>query len=205
MLYRATVFPGTLELLKNLMSRPALSGFYLAGGTSLALQIGHRISVDLDMFGDRPFETQEILDELHDLAPITIMAQTKNILVLNIRDVKVDFVNYRYPLVSAPLLEDDLRLLTLPDIGAMKLNAIAGRGRKRDFYDLYFLLKQYSLPELMGFYLQKFDDGSEFMVVRSLSYFDDADEDEDVMLLGEKVAWSTVKQAISKALKKQYK
>ena len=93
----------------------------------MALQIGHRVSVDLDFFGHRPFETQELLDELHDLAPLSIMSQSKNILVLNAQGMKVDFVNYRYPLVAVPLLMDGLRLLTLPDIGAMKLAAIAGR------------------------------------------------------------------------------
>lgn len=205
MLHRATVFPSSLELLKKLMAIPALLGFYLARVTSLALQIGHRISVDLDLFGDRPFGTQEILDELQDLAPISIITQSRNILILNINEVQVDFVNYRYPLVADPLLEDGLKLLTLPDIGAMKLNAIAGRGRKRDFYDLYFLLKNYSLRELIGFYLKKYNDGSEFMVVRSLSYFEDADEDEDIVQLGEKLRWNHIKQNILKEVKKHYK
>lgn len=205
MLYRTAVLPATLELLKNIMAKPALSGFYLAGGTSLALQIGHRLSVDLDFFGNRPFEAQEILDEIHDLAPVSMMSQNKNILVLNIREVKVDFVNYRYPIIAPPMQEDGLRLLSKQDIGAMKLTAVAGRGRKRDFYDLYFLLQQYSLSELMRFYLQKFDDGSEFMVVRSLTYFEDADQDEEVTLLKRKVGWDVVKKAITRQVKKYYK
>ena len=204
MLHHATVHPATLGLLKNIMAKPALSGFYLAGGTSLALQIGHRVSVDLD-FGHRPFEAQEILDELNDLAPLSIMAQSKNILVLNVQGVKVDFVNYRYPMVAAPLLLEGLRLLTLPDIGAMKLAAIAGRGRKRNFYDLFFLLRRYSMDELMGFYLKKFDDGSEFLVARSLVYFDDADEDDDIKLLKNQIKWETVKKTIQQLVKKQYK
>ena len=205
MLHRATVLPHTLELLKKIMEKPALSGFHLAGGTSLALQTGHRISVDLDFFGNRPFESQEILDELHDLAPVTILSQSKNILVLNVREVKVDFVNYRYPLIFPILEENGIRLITPPDIGAMKLTAIAGRGRKRDFYDLYFLLRQYSLQEIMKFYLQKFDDGSEFMIVRSLTYFEDANQDEDVVLLKEKVKWDQVKKTISDEVKKYYR
>ncbi|MCB0597224.1 MAG: nucleotidyl transferase AbiEii/AbiGii toxin family protein [Lewinellaceae bacterium] len=187
------------------MEKPALLGFCLAGGTSLALQIGHRVSVDLDFFGHRPFETQEILDELHDLAPLSIMSQSKNILVLNVQSVKVDFVNYRYPLISAPIETEGLRLLTVPDIGAMKLAAIAGRGRKRDFIDLFFILRQYSLDELVGFYLKKFDDGSEFMVARSLAYFEDADEDDDVILLGEKIKWEFVKKVIREEIRKKYK
>lgn len=171
----------------------------------MALQIGHRVSVDLDFFGHRPFETQEILDELSNLAPLSIMTQSKHILILNVQGVKVDFVNYRYPLVAAPLLLEGLRLLTLPDIGAMKLAAIAGRGRKRDFYDLYFLLRQYSLDELMGFYLEKYDDGSEFMVARSLVYFEDADHDDDIKLLGRQIKWETVKKTIQQLVKEKYK
>ncbi len=205
MLHRTAVLPATLELLKNIMAKPELSGFYLAGGTSLALQIGHRLSVDLDLFGKRPFEAQEILDEMHDLAPVSIMSQSKNILVLDVQGVKVDFVNYRYPLIAPAVEEEGLRLLSIQDIGAMKLTAVAGRGRKRDFYDLYFLLKRYSLPELMQFYLKKFDDGSEFMVVRSLTYFDDAEQDEKVTLLKGVVKWDIVKKAIASEVKKYYK
>ncbi|MEK7256961.1 MAG: nucleotidyl transferase AbiEii/AbiGii toxin family protein, partial [Bacteroidota bacterium] len=111
MLHRTAVLPATLELLKNIMAKPELSGFYLAGGTSLALQIGHRLSVDLDLFGKRPFEAQEILDEMHDLAPVSIMSQSKNILVLDVQGVKVDFVNYRYPLIAPAVEEEGLRLL----------------------------------------------------------------------------------------------
>jgi predicted nucleotidyltransferase component of viral defense system len=204
MLHREAVLPSTLELLKGIMAKSDLSGFHLAGGTSLALQIGHRVSVDLDFFGNRPFEALEILDELQEFAPVSVMSQSKNILVLNVQEVKVDFVNYRYPLISPILEEDGIRLFSPPDIGAMKLTAIAGRGRKRDFFDLYFLLRQYSLPEIMKFYLQKFNDGSEFMVVRSLTYFEDADQDEDVILLKERVTWEQVKKVISNAVRKHY-
>ncbi len=204
MLYREAVFPTTLELLKGIMSKPALFGFNLAGGTSLAIQLGHRLSVDLDFFGKRPFEAQEIQDELQDLAPISILSQSTNILVMNVREIKVDFVNYRYPLISSLKEEDGLRLISPPDIGAMKLAAIAGRGRKRDFYDLFFLLRQYTIPELMEFYRQKFDDGSEFAVVRSLTYFEDADLDDDVVLMSEVVKWETVKKDIRTKVKKHY-
>ncbi len=163
------------------------------------------MSVDLDFFGHRPFETQEILDELNDLAPLSIMTQNRNILILDVQGVKVDFVNYRYPLVAEPLLLEGLRLLTLPGIGAMKLAAIAGRGRKRDYYDLFFLLKRYSLDELMSFYLKKYDDGSEFMVARSIVYFEDADQDDDIKLLGKQIKWETVKKTIQKLVKEKYK
>ena len=199
MLYKEAVHPATLELLRSIMAKPALSGFYLAGGTSLALQIGHRLSFDLDFFGHRPFQVQELL------SPLSILAQSTNILVLNVKEIKVDFVNYRYPLISPPVEEENLRLISIPDIGAMKLAAIAGRGRKRDFYDLYFLLGHYTLPELMKFYLKKYDDGSELAVIRSLTYFEDADLDEDVLLVQEEIGWNTVKKTILDEVKKHHR
>lgn len=195
MLHTNSVFPGTLDLLRRIMLIPELEGFNLAGGTSLALQLGHRLSVDLDLFGTRPFYQEEILDLVADLGKIRLMHATKNILVLDVNGVKVDFVNYQYPLLQNILRESEIRLLSLPDIGAMKLAAITGRGRKRDFTDLYFLLKHYSLSELVGFYTQKYPDGSEFLLARSLTYFDDADQDESLILLQD-AAWSDIKKAI---------
>ena len=203
MLHRKTIAAPTLGILKNITAISELSGFNLAGGTSLALQIGHRISVDLDFFGNRPFETQEILDLLQPVGQVRILSQSKNILVLNVEGVKVDFVNYRYPLIREVLQIESLRLLDLPDIAAMKLAAIAGRGRKKDFIDIYFLLKKYSLAQLFEFYNAKYEDGSIFMVSRSITYFDDADKDEDLMIF-KKVSWQTIKDTILKEVKKLY-
>ncbi|MFN0015700.1 MAG: nucleotidyl transferase AbiEii/AbiGii toxin family protein [Saprospiraceae bacterium] len=203
MLHTFTVQPETLDVLKKLMAIPELAGFNLAGGTSLALQIGHRVSVDLDLFGARPFEKDEILDLVETLGTYQLIHQTKNILVLNLQGIKVDFINYKYPLLREVNLESGLRLVGLPDIGAMKLGAITGRGRKRDFTDLFFLLKQYSLEQLLSFYSQKYTDGSEFLVARSLSYFDDADQDEELVLFQE-ADWTTVKNTISAEVKKLF-
>ena len=205
MLQRKTVAAATLELLKEISAIPELADLHLAGGTSLSLQIGHRISVDLDFFGSHEFSSNDIVEILHHIKPLTIISQNKNILILNIRGIKVDFVNYRYPLISTPLLEDNIRLLALPDIGAMKLAAVAGRGRKRDFYDLYFLLKQFSLRQILDFYNRKYEDGSEIMVVRSLTFFDDANEDEEPVILDKTVNWDTVKEFILNAVRKDYK
>lgn len=200
MLHRKTVAPATLDILIAISKIPELSTFCLAGGTSLALQIGHRISVDLDFFGQRPFETQEILDLLENVGKVRIMAQSINILILDIDGVKVDFVNYKYPLVSKVLHFEEMRLLDLPDIAAMKLAAIAGRGRKRDFIDLYFLLKRYTLAQILGFYSSKYHDGSTFMVAKSLTYFEDAELDADLILF-ESVNWEKVKAKILKEVK----
>jgi Nucleotidyl transferase AbiEii toxin, Type IV TA system len=203
MLHRKTVAAATLDLLEKITDIPELSGFNLAGGTSLALQIGHRLSYDLDFFGNRPFEVQEILDLLLPVGQVNILSQSRNILILNVEGVKVDFVNYRYPLLNDVIQVEGLRLLDLPDIAAMKLAAIAGRGRKRDFVDIYFLLKKYSLSQLLDFYNAKYADGSIFMVSRSLTYFEDANQDEEVILF-KKLEWQKVKDTILKEVQKLY-
>jgi hypothetical protein len=204
MLQTQTVLASTLELLKKLMIQPELKNFALAGGTSLSLQIGHRISIDLDFFGNSPFETDEMLDILHPLGKVKIMKQSRNILITDVNGVKVDFVNYRYPVLKDIIEIDGIRLLSTADISAMKFGAVAGRGRKRDFIDIFFLLQEYSLTEMMAFYNAKYFDGSEMMVARSLTYFDDADGDEDLELLKD-ADWNTVKKTISKTVNSLYR
>ncbi len=197
MLHLQTVKPHTLGILKSIMAIPELMDFNLAGGTSLALQIGHRESYDLDFFGNRPFTSDEILHLLSGISPIEIAHKTTNILTLLVDGVKVDFVNFKYPILRDPIFWEGTRLLQLPDIGAMKLSAITGRGKKRDFFDFYFLLQTYSFAELMEFYRQKFADGNEWLIARSISYFTDAEEDEDPNLYLE-TNWVEVKESISK-------
>lgn len=107
-------------------------------------------------------------------------------------------VSYRYPLIEPVQVIDNLRVASFKDIAAMKLNAIVGRGSKKDFIDLYFLLRQFSLTEMMGFYNEKYFDGSEFMVLKSLSYFEDADREPSPELY-EEVDWGEIKSHIIKA------
>ena len=183
------------------MNNPVLSGFHLAGRTALALQIGHRTSVDLDLFGQRPFNSMEILDAIQDLSPVRLLSQSENILQLNVEEVKVDFVNFRYPALYPIVLIEDVRLFSIQDIAAMKLAAIAGRGKKRDFYDIYFLMQQFSLKELLDFYNRKYYDGSVFVILRSLTYFEDAEDDESIQILGKEISWATVKNTIHQAVR----
>lgn len=105
-------------------------------------------------------------------------------------------MNYTYSLLGIVKLVDGLRLLDLPDIAAIKLSAITGRGRQRDFTDLYFLLQLYSFEQLIDFYKKKFPDGNEWLLARSVTYFDDAEGDEEIRLF-KKAPWEKVKERIS--------
>ena len=197
MLQTQAVEPALLELLKKLMEVKLFRPFVLVGGTSLALQIGHRISIDLDLFGDQELDELEFTDILKSFGSTTILKKSKNILIYSVNGVKLDFVNYRYSWLDPPSLVENVRLASTKDIAAMKLNAISGRGSKKDFIDLYFLLREYGLSDMLDFYSRKYLESSLFMVLKSLTYFDDADGEEEPFLIS-KVKWDDVKKAIRK-------
>lgn len=200
MLHLATVEPRTLELLKNLMAEPELAAFNLVGGTALSLQIGHRKSVDLDLFGYPPeLNAAHISGILSDFGQVEESKISRNIMSVYVDGIKVDLVRYQYPLLQPVTVVDGIRLVSLPDIAAMKLSAIAGRGRKRDFIDLFFLLKQFKLAEILDFHSRKYADGNRFLILKSLQYFADAEHDED-LLLHKPADWQTVKTTIDKAV-----
>ncbi len=201
MLSTSAIPSGTLSLLKNLMAIDELREFNLAGGTALALHIGHRISHDLDFFGHTDIDITEVLELLRPGYPLQEMHRTQNILVLDINGVKVDFVKYAYPLIGAPKEKEKIRLISLEDIAAMKLDAIKGRGRKRDFYDVYFLLKKFDLLSLLEFHLKKYGQDTRFLILKSMVYFYDAENDVPVQLLHEEISWEEVKTVITRQVK----
>lgn len=200
MLFYETIYPQTLGLLKKLQNEDFFSDLRLVGGTSLALQIGHRISVDLDLFGKLKADALALNNKLTELAQIQTLQQTENIHIYTINDVKVDIVNYPYPWLKPAVKCDNLALATIEDIAAMKLAAITGRGSKKDFIDIYFILQKYEIGHLLKFYEEKYRDGSIFQVLRSLAYYDDAEEEPMPKMLI-KVAWEEVKATILNKLK----
>lgn len=167
----------------------------LVGGTALALQIGHRRSIDVGLFGEINYNHDTMGPLLSDCGDLVVLSRSKHINIFSIDHVNVDLVNYRYPWLSNLIYEDNLRLASIQDIAAMKLNAISGRGSRKDFVDLYFLLDHFTLEEMFAFYLSKFDDGNLFLVQKSLTYFKDAEVDEMPEMI-EKVSWANVKRKI---------
>lgn len=203
MLQYGAVHPETLELLEILQKSKSLYGFFLVGGTALALHLGHRISVDLDLFFNNDFETANILQELHDdIEFVVIMQKDKNSMIINARKrysdnefVKVDFVKYSYPLINKVIKTEGIRLLSIEDIVAMKLSAIANRGAKKDFYDIYELLKKYSLSDMFKLFSEKYPEIAHFHILKSLTYFDDAETQFDPISLNN-TGWEEVKSII---------
>ncbi len=138
MLQYKAILPSTLELLKRIQSDDTFSNFYLAGGTSLALQIGHRLSIDLDFFQYSDEPIYDKIDHLKKFGSINVTNKSNRVLNVFIDDLKVDFINYSYPFIDQIIEIDQIKLVGLKDIAAMKLAAITGRGTKKDFIDLYF-------------------------------------------------------------------
>lgn len=200
MLSFSTVESRTLDILKGIMSFSVFSGMRLVGGTSLALQLGHRKSVDLDLFGKLVCTNDEIKDALRKLGQLSVIKENQNIKIYTIDGIKVDFVNYCYDWIDNQILEDNIRLASMKDIAAMKINAIEGRGTKKDFIDIYFLLQHFTLQQILEFYAQKYPENSFFRALISLTYFDDADPQiAPEMFIS--ISWDDMKEAIRKAVK----
>ena len=200
MLQYQTIEPGTLQLLKTLQAIPLLQGLRLVGGTALALQLGHRKSVDLDLFGDISAEAIEIREAIEEHFSVSVIKESKNIKIYQIDGIKVDIVNYsRYPWIEPPVQEDGITLAGIKDIAAMKVAAIIGRGTKKDFIDMNRLLQIFSLKEILDMYMQKYPDGSLFIALKSLAYFEDAEADPMPFMFNE-TDWGVVKANIREAI-----
>ena len=140
MLRKETVEQGTLELLIQLTQLPELAGFRLVGGTALALLLGHRISIDLDLFTDKPFDKERLKEILNDLFfPVSVReSASKSIMQCIIQNVKVDFVSVKDPFNHKINYIESIPFAHIEDIAGLKLNAVKGRGSKKDFWDIKF-------------------------------------------------------------------
>jgi hypothetical protein len=174
MLFKETVSNTTLDLIKTLQADRMLQGFLLVGGTALSLQIGHRISIDIDFFTQNEFETQELLEYLEPTYAFQLQYMHKNTVKGIINGVFVDLLRHNYKLIENPISDENIIMASRQDIAAMKVNAVTGNGtRVKDFIDIYFLLKEYSFSELIGFYNLKYESRNDFHIIKSLTYFND--------------------------------
>ena len=179
MLFKETVEKDTLSILDALQKDENLSNFYLVGGTALALNLGHRKSIDLDMFSPKPFDTEQLLkylSEKHEfvrLFPFTKLS--KVILQGKIKDVKVDWVVHPYPFIEHTATTEGIRMYGLKDIAAMKLIAIADTGtRLKDFVDVAYMSAIMSLNEMLDAFEKKYNAEKERAWL-GLTYFSDID------------------------------
>lgn len=200
MLSYQTVEPYTLELLKGLSAEPVLASTRLVGGTALALQYGHRNSIDLDFFGTTTADAEQVKEVLRKYGTLEIIKETNAIKLYRLNGVKVDIVHYQYPWIDDAVTTDGLSLASPKDIAAMKVNAIEGRGTKKDFIDLYFLLKHYTLKEILEFYKEKYPEHSIFRALMSISYFEDADN-QFMPVMFVPVTWEEMRETILESVR----
>jgi len=179
------------ELLISLASHEALLDFALGGGTSLALRFGHRWSVDLDFFTTGEFSPEDLFGNLA-LNDATVTGRAANSLTVDAGGVKLDLLRHAYRLLGPVERIDGVALVSLPDLAAMKLNALANRGSKKDFFDLAELLDHLTIQRMIGWFTEKYPSTDPFTVIRSLAWFEDAEQEPDpVALTG--ITWSKVK------------
>lgn len=190
------VSPVLLQVVRQLFTCPLLDRFYLVGGTALALQLGHRRSIDADLFTDAPFNSQEIADWITQNTHAREIETGRNLVRCFISNVKVDLLAHQYALLDAVSMGDGIRMAGLRDIAAMKLNAVTNRGARRDFWDLASLLDRFPLSSMIEFYSQKYPAGNRWSVIKSLCYFADADAEDTVISDVAGTSWERVKEKI---------
>jgi len=198
------ILPGQQKILFDILAKQTwIAQFYLAGGTSLALQIAHRQSVDFDFFTKNNFDNRDILEKLRDLGKFELFNEAHNTINGLLNDVRISFFKYNYPLLNSFYRHANLAVADMTDIALMKLEAISGRGSKKDFIDLYFLLRYFSLPELFEKYPMKYgiEISNHYHLLKSLAYFEDA-EQQPMPKMFDNVSWKEIKQNIIAEVKK---
>jgi predicted nucleotidyltransferase component of viral defense system len=204
MLRTETVEPHTFSILNQLMQMPELQDFALVGGTALSLLYGHRMSVDLDLFSNKPFENTKIIEALKREFQSKFLMEEKAPhfgIFCFVDEVKVDIVRHPHPIIRPELLIDKIRMFSTEDIIAMKVQAILGRGKKKDFWDVAELLKHYAIADFINLHKEKYTTQNLYITVpQAITYFADADESEDPICL-QNQSWEDVKAFISKKVR----
>lgn len=200
MLQTQTVETSTLALIGKLMSDPKLNDFYLVGGTALSLKLGHRLSIDIDLFTDKDFDSASLNHHLQTRYGLSNAIEIKNGVFGFIDQVKVDFISHQYELVKPVEVIEQVRMLSLEDIGAMKLQAIVQNGtRLKDFVDIYYLLEKLPFALLARAYAQKYPGVNSQMARTGLLYHNDVDFSVPIQLLKTEFNWQKVYERLKQA------
>jgi len=195
-----TVDGGTWALLKRLMADKHLDAFNLVGGTALSLQLGHRKSVDLDLFRTTEFDSGQIAGHLKQHYKAEIVRQNRNGVFGHIEKVKFDMLTDPTPLIDKLQIVEGIRMLSIRDIGAMKMNAIYDDGgRLKDFADMYALLEKHPFNTYLDYALQKFPEINPAMLRKSLLYHADVDLKSKVEYIGKAVEWTAITDRLKEA------
>lgn len=200
MLHHEALHPAALGLLRQLARNPLLADYRLAGGTALALQLGHRRSVDLDFFNSEGRTSADWSANFAAYGTTQVLQASAHIHVYTIAGVKVDVVSLKHDWLEPAQVVDGIQLASKLDIGAMKLAAVTNRGTRKDFVDLAFLLDEFELDELLQAYSRRCPDGMLFLVAKSLSFFEDAEDEPMPFMLIDR-SWEDMRTTVCDAVK----
>jgi Nucleotidyl transferase AbiEii toxin, Type IV TA system len=197
-MFTKTIAGKTERVFKKIAESKVAEDFYLAGGTALALEFGHRKSDDLDFFSVKKFSNGALKKTLAKIGKFELTGEDKGTIHGNLDGVKVSFLHYGYKLLYPGISFEGIKLADERDIAAMKIDAASSRGSRKDFVDIYFLMEKYSLSELLGFFETKYKDikYNKLHILKSLVFFGDA-ETEPMPAMIEKLSWKEVKKKIA--------
>ena len=192
----------TFRLIQELQSLPELKDFYLVGGTALALQLGHRNSIDIDLFSQSEFEGDAILNLLTTRYRVEEIYRRENTIISLINNIKTDFIKHSYPNILPPITEEGITFLSKEDIAAMKFHAIIQSGKRlKDFIDIYFLLQHFSMNQMVEFFERKYTYTNPMIALKAVNFFDDIDETIDPPKLLKPLPLKQIKKGIQMATK----
>lgn len=201
-MFETAIHTETKRVLEKIGNSKLTKNFYLAGGTALALQLGHRESVDLDWFSAGDFSNGKIKEQLGNLGNFLLSSEEEGTIHGSLDGVKLSFLRYPYALLFPARKYGKILVADERDIAAMKIDAISARGSKKDFIDIYFLLQKYNLSELFDYFDQKFSSikYNKLHLLKSIVYFQDA-EAEPIPVMLKPADWKQVKKNLFQATK----
>lgn len=195
---QANIFP-QLSFLEKL-------GFYLAGGTALTIQLGHRTSLDFDFYSPKHFSAPDLYSKIQKnfKEKAKKISQQKDTLFCKVNNVDISFFWYTYRLIEKPILCQGVPMAGLKDIAAMKLVAAGHRPAKRDYIDILYLLEKFDLAEMFSFAYKKYPNFNSYLSLRALTYFEDLESpnQRSIKVLDPNFSWSKAKDKIFAEVKK---
>ena len=200
MYHPSIIDAATYATLKNIFEVDTIKQhFALAGGTSLALQLKHRHSVDLDIFSPTPIDTRTLELTLTANANLTfeLANSNKNMLFTFINSIKCDFIHEPSKLLQPFMVNDAINYFSIADIAAMKMHTICGRGKKKDFFDVYVLTENFGWQQMLEWFVNKYDESQLYFLHRSIHYFEDANDDPNIKGIAPyNKTWEEIKEFI---------
>ncbi len=172
----------------------------------MALQLGHRNSIDIDLFTQSDFEADYILNLLNSKYQVKEVFRRKNTIISLINNIKTDFIKHSYPHILPPITEEGISFLSKEDIAAMKFHVIIQSGKRlKDFIDVYYLLQYFSLQQMLEFFTRKYSYSNSMIAMKALNFFDEIDETIDPPKLIKPITVAQIKKRIQEATQKPSK